>query len=396
MRRTHLPLLAGATALALGSLPSEAVAGPVVTVLPPSADATVRDGTRGSLGTKRDLSLTERDFCLVRFDLDQIPPGSTVRRATLRLFLTARRGGESSEILVNDVLGPWSETTVTSDDEVPLGEILASGIFVTARRDRFVEIDLTHAARAWVEDVSENHGVALLAREGGLRFSSREGTFSPPQLQLTYEPSEVALAPAAGDVAGLGGAMRRRAANGVLGSPGKVGPGGAPGRDAPPSGSSIATGAIATMNGTLDIEANQAVGALVLVSGPTKVGHLSFFVPPGGNTLGGTSTIDFEAAILDGSFARIGGPAAIELVPGREGLIRVGLPKAVVLPSGVYYLALWRGLGSGAGTVKVASQAGLRPDADRRWYRGGVPRGIPARLKNPGAAADVPWIGAGS
>jgi hypothetical protein len=124
----------------------------------------------------------------VRFDLGTLPtgtPGTQVAKATLVLFAdTASPGSTFDVVRVN---GAWSESTITNNSAPALGAAVATA--VPAGNNTFVTVDVTALVRDWVDGVTPNHGVALVAGASGasIDFDSKENgnTSHQPRLDIT-------------------------------------------------------------------------------------------------------------------------------------------------------------------------------------------------------------------
>ncbi len=173
--------------------------------------ATYFDGSGSGYNASAYLRLdnTSSQKSLVRFDVSTIPSNATVQSATLSLYWYNSSNGNSLTAAAHRVLASWVDSQVTrtlrktgvtwavagmgagSDYlAAPDGSVVLSG---TA--GKWVNIDVTEMAQAWVQDPSANLGLVLAQQSasGGvyasfcseLRWSP---CVNPPKLTITYRP----------------------------------------------------------------------------------------------------------------------------------------------------------------------------------------------------------------
>ncbi len=152
-------------------------------------------------GSSSDLYVqTDNAYILMRWDLSQIPAGSRVRNATLRLwsgsgrtvmtirgYLVKRAWTENEATWLEAQRGePWDvpgafggsdiEATAIFTHEVPAGT-------------GYVELDIKEAVQYWLDHPDENYGVLMAGVEPGARhsFTSSEwpGVNQRPRLDIT-------------------------------------------------------------------------------------------------------------------------------------------------------------------------------------------------------------------
>ena len=122
----------------------------------------------------------------VRFDLSALPSGTTLARATLRAWVSAAPvPGTVSLALVSEA---WQESTLTAVNAPATLPPFASLPVTGADVSRYVSLDVTSQAQAWLDGTQPNHGFALLPGTPLvlLAFDSKEnaGTSHPMELEL--------------------------------------------------------------------------------------------------------------------------------------------------------------------------------------------------------------------
>jgi hypothetical protein len=146
-------------------------------------------GPQGATGAVR---------ALLRFDLSQVPPGSTIDSAILTVRLVSSWDTPESSVvcLLQRVASPWDETTVTWDTAPALAEHCGWATVAHAAWG-WHSFDITRLAQAWQRGDSANYGVMLLGdetRPNWRGFSSREGLY-PAQVVVSYQPPTATPSP---------------------------------------------------------------------------------------------------------------------------------------------------------------------------------------------------------
>ncbi len=149
-----------------------------------------------------------------RFDLQPLPAGAAVERATLRLWVSSvvKAGG----IEVVPATTPWSEATLSAQTAPSLGTAVGGLAVAAASAKHYVTADITPLVQAWISGAVVNNGIALRANPGvDAFFDTKENTLSSkgPELEL---------------------ALVSQGPQGVPGPPGPAGPPGPPGADGAP------------------------------------------------------------------------------------------------------------------------------------------------------------------
>lgn len=166
------------------------------------------------------VAAPNRAAALLQFDLSNLPPGTTIHSATLRLWQTeaAQPDGITTpwQLSVFALSQGWDESTVTWASQppiftgfpaIPFSSPLDSDVEVTA--------DLTALVNNWVNNANfpdvglEVSGVSPTRAGSWLRrFSSREGV-RPPRLEISYTlpPIRVCVEDLPSGCDGAGGAI---------------------------------------------------------------------------------------------------------------------------------------------------------------------------------------------
>ncbi len=134
-------------------------------------------------------------YTYLKFDLSQVPAGSSVTKATLKLFVTAATTPGAFDIRLAN--GSWSETNLTWNNQpgggpgsLMLGGSCASPIPATAdpthplcvsngQVNGYIVIDITSQVQAWINDPSSNYGIVIVPTSGystSVAFDSKEST----------------------------------------------------------------------------------------------------------------------------------------------------------------------------------------------------------------------------
>jgi hypothetical protein len=110
---------------------------------------------------------------LVRFEVDGLPPGVPITRATLRLTFV----GSSSQVgLVNLVGGPWTESQTTWETAPPVGDPIAP--LPGGDEGTQVDIDVSQV----VTEAGQFDFYLTLSSPDGMDFASRESPSGVPAL----------------------------------------------------------------------------------------------------------------------------------------------------------------------------------------------------------------------
>ncbi len=147
---------------------------------------------------------------LVRFDLQIVPPGSRVERATLKLYSVYGSEGAYLSVSGYGVLRPWNEFEATwwrarAGEDWQIGGCngsndryqTATGSFWAYRANQEYNLDLTALVQSWVDYPWTNYGVVLKGGGGAsaeYEFASREypDPAVRPRLEITFGESQSA------------------------------------------------------------------------------------------------------------------------------------------------------------------------------------------------------------
>jgi len=140
-------------------------------------------------GAAATLSVSgARDTAYIQFNLASIPAGSTISKATLKLFVNSVTTPGSFN--VDYVNGTWSESTITYSLAPALGTTIAGSVPITlADKNQYILIDVTSAVQAWLSGSEPNDGIALVANGNfHANFDSKENaaTAHPPELDVVF------------------------------------------------------------------------------------------------------------------------------------------------------------------------------------------------------------------
>ena len=203
--------------------------------LPLVGDAFIMPGSASNFGGTVNVNVggVSGYQGLFQFDLSKLPPGTiaaNISSASLRLYVN--KIGAAGSINVNVATASWTESTVTGQSGVGVGQLVAGPIVVSVAGS-YVSIPITTQVQAWLSG-APNNGLILTASPStaSLFFDSKENTTTSQLAAI-----DVILTPPAGP----------NGAAGPAGAPGATGPAGVPGAtgpvgDAGPQGQAGVTG----------------------------------------------------------------------------------------------------------------------------------------------------------
>ncbi len=124
---------------------------------------------------------------LVRFDLSSLPGDAIIDSASLEFYLTSAGGPNPVTLGVYDVLGSWSEGSVTWNSAPPVGTI-GLAWWVDAGTFSYKSIDWTTGAQYWLNHPGQNYGLFIRGPQSNYAriFASREEGVHPPRLVVNY------------------------------------------------------------------------------------------------------------------------------------------------------------------------------------------------------------------
>jgi hypothetical protein len=245
LRRIGLALLALAFASVI-----------VLAQAPPSADTFNYSATPNkNYGDWPVLVVQQGATSYLQFDLSAIPTGTTVNKATMRLYVD-EVGNNGGSFDVYQLDAAWGEKSLTTANAPALGASATGSQPVTisaANLNHFVLVDITALAQSWLNGSLSNNGLALALTSGAgsFGFDSKESIYTShePELQIILDGPAGATGPAGPiGVAGPTGPVGPTGNPGATGPAGPAGPMGAPGPTGPagpagPSGTSGIFGA---------------------------------------------------------------------------------------------------------------------------------------------------------
>jgi|GEM_PF-6075486 len=122
----------------------------------------------------------------VKFDLNQFPLGTSVKKATLRLWVSQVK--DQGIVEIHAVSGVWDESELNFENALGLRTQFLNQVFVSdSDEGQFVEVDVTAAVQGWVSGRTQNDGFALIGSgaNGPVRidFFSKE----EPQKAMSLE-----------------------------------------------------------------------------------------------------------------------------------------------------------------------------------------------------------------
>jgi hypothetical protein len=172
--------------------------------LTPEADSFIEQDLAANHGGDDWMRFNKfgEDRPLLRFDVSALPPGALVDSALLRLWVVSHAGGPSATLDVHGALEFWEELEVQWFDRIvgtswstAGGEYQAAVAGSTTLPGGFendwLEIDIAPLVQEWVDGVTPNEGVILLAAPGkDVLLASREEADPAlrPQLVVSYTP----------------------------------------------------------------------------------------------------------------------------------------------------------------------------------------------------------------
>lgn len=206
---------------------------------PPVADTYVSSSSAASnYGTAASITVSAPKTAYLKFDLSGVPAGTTVNKATLRLYVNAVTAGGQFDIYNLLPTPTWSESTVTYNNRPALGASATGGNPVTlstASVRTFVLVDITSTVQGWLSAPSNNNGIALAAvgQSANFSFDTKESTTTSHQPELEIVLNGPQGPQGADGPAGPVGPMGPQGLQGPAGAPGSAGPAGPAGVQGP-------------------------------------------------------------------------------------------------------------------------------------------------------------------
>jgi len=236
---------------------------------PPSAD-TYSSSAHNTTGTNYGSAIllvvqTGGNNAYLQFNLKTVPTGSTVNKATLRLFVDALVANGSFDVY--QLNKSWSESTLTFSNAPALGASATGGHPVAVNQvNQFVLVDITSLVQGWQNGTIANNGIALATTTstGSFSFDSKESVFTSHQPELEIVLNAPAGATGPQGPQGPQGLTGNTGAIGPIGPKGDTGSAGATGSQGPQgtTGNTGAAGPIGPTGATGLMGANGATGAV--------------------------------------------------------------------------------------------------------------------------------------
>lgn len=197
---------------------------------PPSADTFATSAyPTVTHGSSPVLAVGSGATSYVQFNLSTLPPGVSVSKATLRLYVDGVYKPGSFDVYELDTA--WSENTLTYSTAPPLGTSATGShpvqISASSLHD-FVLIDITPLVENWVSGAVTNNGIALALTSAGGNFS-----FDSKESAQTSQGPELEIVLAGNGTQGPPGPAGPQGVAGPIGPQGPVGPAGATGPSGP-------------------------------------------------------------------------------------------------------------------------------------------------------------------
>ncbi len=190
----------------------------------------------------------------LKFNLAGVPTGTTIKKASLRLYVDAVANPGQFDVFNLPAAPAWSEASLRYNTPPPGKGLSATGghpmAISASSLNTFILIDITSTVQGWLNSPSSNNGVelSLTSSSGYFSFDSKESSLTSHEPEL-----EIALSGPAGPQGpqgvqgpqGLNGATGPAGPKGATGSTGPTGAKGATGNPGPqgPAGVAGPTGA---------------------------------------------------------------------------------------------------------------------------------------------------------
>ena len=317
--------------LALLSLPLFAQA-------PPSADTFVSNSTpKLNYGPSISLLVGPGTTSYVQFNLSGIPAGTTISKASLRLYVDAVSGSGTLDVF--QVTSSWTESKVTYNTrptQQSVSAIVGSSVPITsASWNQFLLIDITPLAQGWVNGTIPNNGVALALTSGSgiFSFDSKESflTGNGPELEIALASGTGPQGPAGAQgpqgAVGPAGAQGPQGLQGAMGLMGATGPQG-------PVGPAGTNGSGFKFRNAFDPSASYAVNDVTTYNGSTYVAISANSGPSDPRPDQNPAAWSVMAAQGAAGPTGATGPAGAQGPPGSQGMQGLQGPTGPIGPAG--------------------------------------------------------------
>ena len=342
---------------------------------------------------------TQPTYTYMTFSTSQAPNGSSVTKATLRLFVTAVTSAGAFDIRLAN--GPWAEGTLKWSNQPGSGPgpILFAGscanpipanadpthpLCITKGQVKdYIIIDISSQVQAWVTNPASNYGIVLVPTTGystSITFDSKESTTTShdPTLNIlvTGAAGAAATVTVGGTTTGAAGTQANVSNSGTTsaailnftipqGATGSAGPAGATGPPGPTGGTGPqgSAGAAATVTVGSTTTGTAGTAANVSNAGTTSAAILNFTIPRGATGATGPTGPQGPQGQMGAT-----GPQGLQGTQGPagpQGPVGAGVTaKGAFVPNTSYAANDVVNYGAASYVALLANNATLTPDTD--------------------------------
>ncbi len=130
----------------------------------------------------------------IQFDVSDIPPGTTIRRADLGLYsnsVSVAASPFSMNVDLYNLAAPWNQTTlIWNNKPASTGTAVAAKLLTFSDTDIYVTTDLTSAVQGWVNTPSSNNGLVIRSiitvAQNLFSYNSKNSASNKPYLEIWY------------------------------------------------------------------------------------------------------------------------------------------------------------------------------------------------------------------
>ncbi len=132
---------------------------------------------------------------LIKFELNKIPPNSTIKNAVLELSINRNEAVHASNIAIYPILTTWQENSVTWYNSPDARKTAINNSVIKKAFKNKIHINLTELIKSWYEGLIPNHGVLLMGEEQANNLIAFHSTNFPskvqhPTLHISYEKAK--------------------------------------------------------------------------------------------------------------------------------------------------------------------------------------------------------------